>query len=279
MAALMPVLPMGRVAHCARRGGASGMVFVGAPALLFAASVALTVVGHDAMPSLPALPMCRGGSVAAMLPVSIWLPMPGHGWAATFAAFMAMWMPMMAAMMLPSLLPVLWRYRAALGGGAHADAQAMQAGLAYFLVWMVCGMAIFAGGAALAPATARLLALAGFMPMAAGAAVLLAGLWQFTPWKARHLAGCCAAPACGHQHAWAYGLHLGLHCNIACAGYTAALLSLGLMDLRVMAVVTAAITLERLASQGARIARLTGLSLVIAGLLMLARTAGLIAVS
>lgn len=49
----------------------------------------------------------------------------------------------------------------------------------------------------------------------------------------------------------------------------------GIMDLRAMAVVTAAITLERLAPSGQRIARAIGVVVVIAGLFMLARVAGL----
>jgi hypothetical protein len=39
-----------------------------------------------------------------------------------------------------------------------------------------------------------------------------------------------------------HGLRLGLHCGACCAGLTAILLVIGVVDLRVMAVVTAAIT-------------------------------------
>jgi predicted metal-binding membrane protein len=42
-----------------------------------------------------------------------------------------------------------------------------------------------------------------------------------------------------------HGLCLGLHCSYCCAGLTAILLVIGVMDLRAMAVVTAAITVER----------------------------------
>ena len=47
------------------------------------------------------------------------------------------------------------------------------------------------------------------------------------------------------------------------------------MDLRVMAVVTAAITAERLAPAGARVARAIGVIVVATGLVQLARAAGL----
>jgi hypothetical protein len=47
------------------------------------------------------------------------------------------------------------------------------------------------------------------------------------------------------------------------------------MDLRVMAVVTTAITAERLAPAGERVARAIGVTVICAGVLLLARAAGL----
>ena len=44
--------------------------------------------------------------------------------------------------------------------------------------------------------------------------------------------------------AWRHGVRLGLHCSYCCAGLTANLLVVGVMDLRAMAVTGAAITLE-----------------------------------
>ena len=55
----------------------------------------------------------------------------------------------------------------------------------------------------------------------------------------------------------------------------AILLVVGVMDLRAMAVVAAAITVERLAPAGECVARTTGSVVVGAGLLLIARAAGL----
>jgi predicted metal-binding membrane protein len=55
----------------------------------------------------------------------------------------------------------------------------------------------------------------------------------------------------------------------------AILLVIGVMDLRAMAVVVAAITVERLAPAGERIARAIGAGALGAGLLLVARAAGL----
>ena len=55
----------------------------------------------------------------------------------------------------------------------------------------------------------------------------------------------------------------------------AILLVVGVMDLRAMAVVTAAITVERVAPAGERIARAIAVVVVGAGLFLIARAAGL----
>jgi predicted metal-binding membrane protein len=118
------------------------------------------------------------------------------------------------------------------------------------------------------------------VPIAAGVVVLLAGALQFSAWKARHLACCREAPGRGRAlpadagTAWRHGLRLGLHCSASCAGLTAILLVVGFMDVGAMAVVTAAITAERLAPAGERVARAIGAIAVGAGVLLIARAVG-----
>ena len=60
------------------------------------------------------------------------------------------------------------------------------------------------------------------------------------------------------DHRGALRRRLGLHCGLSCANLTAILLVIGVMDLRAMAVVTAAITAERLAPTGEPAARVIG---------------------
>jgi predicted metal-binding membrane protein len=74
--------------------------------------------------------------------------------------------------------------------------------------------------------------------------------------------------------AWRYGVRLGVHCTHCCAGLTAILLVIGVMDLRAMAIVAAAITLERLAPAGQRVARIIGVVVIAAGLFLMARAGG-----
>jgi predicted metal-binding membrane protein len=199
-----------------------------------------------------------------------------------------MWVVMMVAMMLPSLTPMLWRYRQAVGGTGELRLGRLTAlvGVGYFLVWTVFGMAAFPLGAALAAVEMQLPALARAVPIAAGVIVLIAGALQFTSWKAQHLACCREASGCGRTMgrghrmpanagtAWRYGLRLGLHCSYCCAGPTAILLVIGIMDVRAMAAVTAANAVERLAPAGEHVARALGVIVVGAGLLLIARAAG-----
>ncbi|MCL6467947.1 MAG: DUF2182 domain-containing protein, partial [Ralstonia sp.] len=83
----------------------------------------------------------------------------------------------------------------------------------------------------------------------------------------------CRAVQTPGRTAWQFGLCLGLRCAGSCAGLTAILLVTGVMDLRAMAAVSAAITLERLAPAGQRMARCIGVAAIGAGLLLMLRAA------
>ena len=212
-----------------------------------------------------------------------WMRMPGQTWPGAAASFLGMWIVMMVAMMLPPFVPMLWRYRQAVGmpGETRLGRLTALVGVGYFFVWTVLGMAVFPLGVALATVEMELSALARAVPISAGVVVLIAGALQFTAWKAYHLACCREAPGRGvtlpadARTAWRHGLRLGLHCSYCCGGLMAILLVIGVMDLRVMAVVTAAITVERIAPAGERVARAIGVVVVGAGLFLIAQAAGL----
>jgi predicted metal-binding membrane protein len=251
---------------------------VAVAALLFAASTAVTVVWCASMSAMGGMPM-PGGWTMSMA----WMRMPGQTWPGAAASFLAMWAVMMVAMMLPSLVPMLRRYRQAVGGTGATRLGRLTAivGVGYFSVWTVFGVAVFPLGVALAALEMRLPALSRAVPIAIGLVILIAGGLQLTAWKARHLACCREAPGPGRtlpadaRTAWRHGLRLGLHCCRCCAGLMAILLVIGVMDLRAMAVVAAAITIERLAPAGERVARAIGAVALGAGLLLLARVTGL----
>jgi predicted metal-binding membrane protein len=211
-----------------------------------------------------------------------WMRMPGQTWAGSAASFLGMWIVMMVAMMLPSLVPMLRRYRQAVGetAGTRLAWLTVLVSVGYFFVWTVFGMAAFFLGVTLAAVMMQLPALARAVPITVGVIVLIVGLLQFTAWKAHHLACCRRVPGCCHLRsdgctAWRHGLRLGLHCSYCCAGLTAILLVIGVMDLPAMAAVASAITVERLAPAGERVARAIGVALIGSGLFLIARAVGL----
>lgn len=257
----------------------SERAFFGTSALFFATSVGLTATWSTSMSSVGGMRM-PGGWTMSMT----WLRMPGQTWLGAEAWFVGMWVAMMAAMMLPSLMPALCRYRQRIGGISEGRVNPLttMVAMGYFFVWTMCGVAVFPLGAALAKIEMQEPTVARFVPFAVAAVVLIAGALQFTTWKSDHL-GCFRGASETERRfaedgdtAWGYGLRLGLHCMYGCAGFTAILLVIGVMDLRVMSLVTAAISAERLAPNGERVARMVGIVVVGVGLLLIARaSAGL----
>ena len=257
---------------------ASEQSFFGVSALLFAVSAALTTVWCGSMSAMGEMPM-PGGWTMSMA----WMRMPGQTWPSAAASFLGTWIVMMMAMMLPSFVPMVRRYRRAVGktGDARLGRLTTLVGVGYFFVWTVFGMVAFPLGATLAAVVMQRPALARTVPIAVGMVVVIAGSLQFTAWKARHLTCCREEPRHGHTlpadagTAWRHGVGLGLHCIHCCVGLIAILLVIGVMDLRAMVVVAAAITVERLAPAGERVARATGAVLVLVGLFLVARAARL----
>jgi len=242
--------------------------FLSVSALLFLACAVVTVTWCSSMSGMSGMPM-PGGWTMSMT----WMLMPGQPWPGAAASFVGMWVVMMVAMMLPSLVPALWRYRQAVRSfsAGRLDLLTVLVGVGYFSVWTLLGVAAFPVGVALAGAEMQHPTLARAVPLTVSVIILIAGLIQFTSWKARQLACCrdvticpCTAPSDANS-AFKYGLRLGARCSYCCAGLTAILLVVDVMDIRAMAVLTAAITLERLLPSGLRVARAIGVVTVGAG--------------
>ena len=253
----------------------SQFAFFGISGVLFATSAAVTITWCASMAAMGGMPM-PGDWTMSMA----WMRMPGQTWPGAALVFLGMWIVMMVAMMLPSLAPMLWRYYLALAatGAAPAGRLTVHVGASYFSLWAVLGLAAFSVGASLAEIEMAHPAVARLVPIATGVVVLLAGAFQFSTCKMRWLSRCQSSRA--HDYgsinvpgAWRYGLQLGLRCSVCCAGLTAILLVMGVMDLRVMTVVTAAVTAERLAPQGLLVARMMGAAALAIGAFLIVRGA------
>ncbi len=261
----------GSIAGEARVVRAPDRALLAVGALLFVAATAATIRWCQPMAGGMRMP---GGWTLSMT----WMRMPGESWLVASAAFLRMWTAMMVAMMLPTLVPRLASYaRAARALGVLAPARLTAlAGAGYFLVWGIVGGLAFPLGLAVAAAEMRWPAVARAVPLAAGAALVLAAAIQLSPWKDRRLGRCrneaaCASPRPGIRGAWRDGLRLGWDCTLCCAGYMLALFVVGVMDLRAMVLIAAAITLERLAPRPRLYARAAGLAILAIGVVAIAR--------
>ncbi len=205
--------------------------------------------------------------------------MPQQTWYGAAAGYLGMWMAMMVPMMLPSFVPMLSRYRRSVRGavGIHLHGLTALVGVGYFVIWAVVGTAAYAAGAGVIAVEMRWGNVAQWLPVAAGLVLLVAGGVQLTSWKVRQLAlwregsgrGCPPAPnALG---AGRHGLRLGVRCSLCCGSLMLALLAIGMMDLVAMAAVTLAISAERLAPAPLGVARVTGVAIVVVGVLTIAR--------
>lgn len=188
----------------------------------------------------------------------------------------AMWAVMMAGMMLPSAAPALLIYAAVVRkspDGARAAPHAYAFGGGYLLVWTAFSLA----ATVLQRALAKLLLLSPMMETSdrrfGGALLLIAGLFQFTPFK-RACLQYCRSPAEFLTRHWrpgvAGGFRLGWLHGLYCLGCCWALMMLlfvgGVMNLWWIAGLTVFVLLEKVAPLGAQGGRLSGLPLMALGL-------------
>jgi len=177
-----------------------------------------------------------------------------------------MWSGMTAVMMAPIVWPWL---RALRRMGDRLPVAAFTVG--YALAWS----AFSAGMAALQVALTRAgvgTPLLTHAPAAAGGALLLTGAFQFTRLKEACLSH-CRSPfgyfashwAPGVRGAVGMGFHHGLHCLGCCWAVMALGLVVGMMDLRMMAVLMGVMLVETLSPVGARMVRPIGAGMVLLG--------------
>lgn len=240
----------------------SGVEWALAAALLVLAAAAWVVTSVVAMPDMRlgilAGPSPMGGDMAAM---SVGLGL-----------FVLTWVVMMAAMMLPAITPFTVGIRTLLPTGTRTRRVLVGLTLGYLAVWSALGL--------LAYAVVR-----GFDTVAesgsttavkTGAVVLLvAGGYQFTPLKRWCLVRCRSPLALVMRHgpqasrgpvgAFAVGMRHGGYCVGCCWGLMAVLLAAGVMSLVWMAVIAAAITIEKVLPRPELAGRLWGAGLLVAG--------------
>jgi predicted metal-binding membrane protein len=191
-----------------------------------------------------------------------------------------MWAVMMTGMMLPSASPLLLLYGVVARRSAEPTAARQCYALAagYLTVWTVFSL----GATALQRVLAAILLVSPMMEItrpAVGATLLLiAGVYQLTPIKHACLRT-CQSPLVFLMSRWRGGLSgafvMGLEHGAYCVGCCWALMLLlfagGVMNLTVIAALTAFVAFEKLAPLGMHAARISGVVLILAGFWILVR--------
>ena len=161
----------------------------------------------------------------------------------SFAFFVALWVTMMAAMMLPGSAPaVLRRVRAS----GRVRAVPIFVG-SYLAVWTLVGLPVYAL----------------YRPhgtFAAGALLIAAGVYEFTPLK-RHFRRCCREGDCS-------GSEYGLSCVGSSIGLMLMLVALSVMSVTWMAVIAVLVLAQKLLPVNAAIDVPLGLAIVALGALI-----------
>jgi predicted metal-binding membrane protein len=239
------------------------------------AAWAYTIYTANGMSS--SMPMPGGWSMSMA-----WMSM-GHQSAMAHASmFLVMWAVMMIAMMLPSVMPAVLLHRGLLqsrvqrGDRAAASQILLLAG--YFSIWVAFGAVAYAIGMTLTAAAMRSIRVSVLMPLATGAALAAAGVYQLTQWKQvclRH----CRSPIdffARHQirratDSWRFGVHHGAYCAACCWGLMVIQLSLGVMSVPLMALVALIILLEKQWRYGEALAKVVGGASLAGGLFLALR--------
>jgi len=199
------------------------------------------------------------------------------GWAdlTSFTVFTGMWLAMMVAMMLPSTYPVLLLHRTVYRKRHDHWGGTLAFSLAYFLTWTAAGILFFAAYMLIGRYRSSIHP-ADLILRAAGGALALAGLYQYSPLKMSCLRH-CQNPLEFIMHHWKdgrlgsfrMGVEHGLDCVACCWGLMLILFVMGVMDIGWMVAIGAIILLEKILPSAKWIPRLVGGAFTAIGILVM----------
>lgn len=188
--------------------------------------------------------------------------------------FLVTWVVMMVAMMFPSVAPMVLAYASVsrTRGDGYIPTAAFVAG--YLLVWTAAGivpLAFLQGASALWMTPPLWLARAG------AAAIVVAGVYQFTPFKNACLRACRTPLGFVLTHDFGRGIPSalragashGLYCLGCCWALMVVLAVIGLMNVAWMAVIAAIFFVEKNVRWGDWLPKVVGVACVVGGLVLL----------
>jgi predicted metal-binding membrane protein len=201
---------------------------------------------------------CSGGIARATWP-----------WPVQLATALTAWLVMIGAMMLPTIVPLVRMFIPATSCVSNARAVRVALLTGYLAVWSAFAVAATFGHRGLDALLGDRARPAGLM---LGATLVVAGLFQLSPWK-RACLRACRSPwgflwqyyGLGVRGAWTLGVRHGLFCLGCCWALMLVMLGTGASSLLWMLALTAAMVVEKTAPDGARLAAPLGGALIVAG--------------
>ncbi|WP_244571283.1 DUF2182 domain-containing protein [Mesorhizobium carmichaelinearum] len=189
--------------------------------------------------------------------------------------FLAVWMIMMIAMMFPTAAPMILTFhpvQAGKQGRGETFVSSWVFVAGYMLVWGVMGVIAFAGAAGAEMLAGHVGLSTAAAARIGGALLIIAGAYQLSPLKDLCLAKCrtpigfiLTSWRDGYWGAVRMGVEHGLFCLGCCWLLFLALFPLGIMNVAAMAVVTLLIFAEKTLPSGDRIAKVSGVALLLYG--------------
>ena len=214
--------------------------------------------------------------------------MADEGWTpGGLAGFLVAWAVMMAAMMFPAAAPMLLLFQRVQSqrqaqGAAFVATWVFAAG--YLLVWAAVGGGAW-GLVGIGSEVAKRLGAAEratWAPLALGAVLVGAGLYQLTPLK-RVCLNHCRTPLDfvmrhwrdGRRGALRMGVIHGAYCLGCCWALFAVLVAAGVMSLAWMLLLTLVVFAEKVLPVGRRTARVVGVAFLLLGVLVASGAVGM----
>jgi len=193
--------------------------------------------------------------------------------------FIAIWIVMMVAMMFPTAAPMILMFSKIYISKRQQELPFVPTWVfvsAYLLVWSLCGVVAYPLAVGIEQLAGQSMWLMDNAARLGGVVLLLAGLYQLSPLKNICLSKCrtplqfiLSSWHDGYGGAFRMGLEHGAFCLGCCWLLFVILFPLGIMNIAVMALVTALIFAEKALPIGRQISKLTGAGLIVYGALIM----------
>jgi predicted metal-binding membrane protein len=181
----------------------------------------------------------------------------------------AMWAVMMVGMMAPAATPVVMLYAGARKGRPVA---VLLVALGYIAVWTAFSAAAALAQSGLHWAAMLSMAMSTLSARVGGAILIVAGVYQLSPWKGACLAHCRSPLGFlmtnwrdGNLGAAQMGVRHGVYCLGCCWALMCVLFAVGIMNLVWVAGLTVFVLVEKLGPAGGWVARAGGAAMILLG--------------